>query len=117
MKRIISMFTVRSEYDIKLLLLYTLNVTDYIFTLVLISSGLFIEANPILNTHIEGLWGFILKCMLPLLLVLYLHIRFLTGIPKHKKIVKLLINGIIIYYIIINVMHIFWLTLTFCIFG
>ena len=116
MKKIVSLFLSKNEYDIRLILLYILNVTDYLFTLVLISSGIFIEANPLLSMNIQGVWGFILKCIVPLLLLAYLHIRFSADKPKHQKAVKILLNCIIIYYGIINLFHIFWLTLTCIIF-
>lgn len=116
MKKMVSMFMTRSEYDFKLIILYALNITDYLFTLVLISSGLFIEANPVLQMQIEGVGGFVLKCIVPLALLLYLHMRFLAGKPKHERTVKILLNSILIYYIAINIMHIFWLVFTICIF-
>ncbi|MDD6489313.1 MAG: DUF5658 family protein [Clostridia bacterium] len=116
MKKIVSLFMSRTQYDIRLVLLYALNVFDYLFTLVLISSGIFIEANPILSMNIDGIWGFVLKCIVPLVLLTYLHIRFLTDKPKHERIVKILLDCIIIYYGLINMFHIFWLTVTFVIF-
>lgn len=109
MKKIVSMLFTRTKYDKKLALLYVLNVTDYIFTLILISSGLFIEANPVLSTNIGGVWGFMLKCVVPLFLLVYLHIRFSTDMPKHEKAVKILLGCILAYYIIINLFHIFWI--------
>lgn len=114
MKKAISMFMTRSKYDPKLILLYVLNITDYLFTLILISSGMFVEANPVLQFHIDGVGGFVLKCIVPLILLSYLHIRFLTNTSKHERIVKILLNTILIYYIAVNVMHIFWLTITVC---
>lgn len=116
MKKIVSLFMSRTKYDIRLVVLYALNVSDYLFTLVLISSGIFIEANPILSMNIDGVWGFILKCIVPLFLMVYLHIRFSSDKPKHEKAVKILLDCIIIYYGIINLFHIFWLTVTCIIF-
>lgn len=116
MKKIVSLFMSRTQYDIRLVVLYILNVFDYLFTLVLISSGIFIEANPLLSVNIDGLWGFILKCIVPLFLLVYLHIRFSADKPKHEKAVKILLDCIIIYYGIINLFHIFWLTVTCIIF-
>ena len=114
MKKAVPMFMTRSKYDTRLIILYVLNITDYLFTLILISSGLFVEANPILQFHIDGILGFVLKCVVPLILLSYLHIRFLTCKPKHEKIVKILLNAILIYYVAVNIMHIFWLTITVC---
>lgn len=114
MKKVALMFMTRSKYDAKLIILYALNVIDYMFTLILISSGLFVEANPILQFHIDGIWGFVLKCIVPLILLSYLHIRFLTCKLKYEKAIKILLNVILIYYVAINIMHIFWLTITVC---
>lgn len=116
MKKFVSIFMSRTQYDIRLIVLYAFNVADYLFTLVLISSGIFIEANPILSVNIDGFWGFVLKCIVPLFLLAYLHIRFSMDKPKHEKAVKILLDCIIIYYGIINLFHIFWLTLTCIIF-
>ena len=117
MKKFVSLFMSRTQYDLRLFVLYILNVFDYLFTLVLISSGLFMEANPLLSMNISGVWGFILKCIVPLVLLLYLHIRFSMDKPKHERAVKILLDCIIIYYGIINSFHIFWLTLTCILFG
>ena len=109
MRKILTLLTVKNKYDYRLLSLYALNVTDYIFTLILLSSGLFVEANPIMSTPINGFGGFALKCILPLILLTYLHIRFCISDPKHPKTTRFLLNSILVYYTAINVFHIFWL--------
>ncbi len=110
MKKILTLFSARNEYDAHLFTLYILNVTDYIFTLILLSSGLFVEANPVMNTPINTPWGFVLKCIVPLMLLTYLHVRFCMSSPKHPKVTKILLNIILVYYMLINAFHIFWLT-------
>lgn len=109
MKKILTLVSARNPYDTHLFTLYVLNVTDYIFTLILLSSGLFIEANPVMNTPINTPWGFVLKCIVPLMLVTYLHIRFCMSEPRHPRATRILLNIILVYYMIINTFHIFWL--------
>ncbi len=110
MKKIISVMRSHSSYDTQLILLYFLNVSDYIFTLTLISSGAFIEANPLLSSGINGPSGFIAKCILPLILLSYIHIRFCTSQIKHPKVIGILLAVILTYYVLINLMHIFWIS-------
>ena len=97
-------------FDSRLIILYFLNIADYFFTIVLISSGLFVEANPIMNLFISGAEGFVLKCVLPLLLVTFMHIRFCLNETRHPHIVKLMLDGIIVYYAVIDCIHIFWMS-------
>lgn len=111
MKKAISVFITHSKYDARLIFLYILNVSDYLFTLILLSDGLFFEANPILESSINGIGGFILKCIVPLILLSYLHIRAGSNVIKHEKAVNILLNIILIYYIAINVFHVFWIIL------
>ncbi len=108
MKRLMS----RTEFDGRLILLYALNVSDYLFTLVLISSGLFVEANPLMIPCIGNISGFMIKCILPLALLMTVHIRLCLHGTKYPAAVRMLLNGIIVYYGAINAMHVFWLSYT-----
>ncbi len=110
MKKLSAAFSVRSKYDKKLIVLYTLNLSDYLFTLILLSCGMFIEANPLLSTSIDGFWGFVLKCIVPFILLAYIHIRLSLNDIRCERAVRILLNIILIYYWIINVFHVFWLT-------
>ncbi len=105
-----------NPYDRTLAVIYCLNVTDYLFTLVLISSGLFVEANPLLYTHINTSSGWLLKCILPLVLLTYLHCRLSVSPPKNPKPVRLLLTLILSYYALINAFHLFWLGYTIILF-
>ncbi len=95
----------------RLLMLYALNVTDWIFTLILVNTGYFYEANLFMNYAISNIWlGALLKCIVPLLLILCVNNRMTSANKKQLSIAKKLINVIILYYIIINSSHIMWLT-------
>ena len=109
MKKTLVSLVSRNKFDRILILIYILNIFDYLFTLVLVSSGLFIEANPFLSTDIQGIGGFILKFALPLILLSYLHIRFSVSTVKSEKAVKILLYLMLSYYVIINAFHVFWL--------
>ena len=86
MKKIFSLLTTRTKYDPYLTAIYFLNLADYLFTLVLLSGGAFIEANPLLQYGINNFSGFAAKCILPLLMVMYVHLRVCTHPPVHTKI-------------------------------
>lgn len=96
----------------RLLLLYMLNVTDWIFTLILVNTGYFYEANIFMNYAVSNIWlGALLKCIIPMLLILFVNNRILSATDKQISIAKKLINITIFYYIIINGSHIMWLIL------
>ncbi len=116
MKKIISFMTSECALDNRFTFLYFLNLSDYLFTLILISSGLFIEANPLLSLNIGGMGGFLAKCILPLLLILYIRIRFINNPPKNTFPAKLVLDILLCFYFFVNCFHIFWLSYTIMIF-
>ena len=109
MKKALLSLVTKNKFDGILLAIYILNIFDYLFTLVLISSGLFTEANPILSMDIKGTNGFALKCVVPLILLAYLHIRLSVSPPKTEKPVKTFLYILLSYYAVIDAFHIFWL--------
>jgi hypothetical protein len=90
----------------KLLILYLLNVTDIIFTLLLLSTGLFIEANVLMAKAVDSLLAsFILKVILPAALISYLYIRMKKASEKQLKQSNILLSFATVVYAIINVFH------------
>lgn len=62
--------TRRHNIEKKLYLSYSLNIIDWICTILLLSTGGFYEANPVARLFIGNLTlGFLIKCALPLLIV------------------------------------------------
>ncbi len=60
-----------SRLQFKLYSVYILNVLDWIFTLLLLKTGMFYEANPIARTFIGSFFlSFVIKCIIPLLLII-----------------------------------------------
>lgn len=103
----LSALKTKTPFDSRLTALYALNISDYIFTLILLSTGYFFEGNPMLSGSIGNFGGFVLKCILPFVLLFYIRIR-LRNTPITKiKTVKCILNIGIIFYAIVNAMHLF----------
>lgn len=102
---LISSLRTKTPFDLRLTVLYLLNLSDYIFTLILLSTGYFMEGNFLLSSHITNFGGFILKCIVPLLLLLYVRFRLCTVPADKHKAVKFILGGGIGFYAIINFFH------------
>lgn len=93
----------------KLILLYILNVTDIIFTFLLLSTGLFIEANVFMVQAVESVpMSLMLKIILPAVLLIYIHFRMQGATESQLKKSNIFINGAVAFYGLINLSHVFW---------
>ncbi|MBU3189348.1 hypothetical protein KPL51_07225 [Clostridium bowmanii] len=93
----------------KLLILYLLNVTDILFTVLLLSTGLFAEANFLMVKAIQSpSTSFILKIVLPAVLLLYIYIRMKNASELQLKQSNIILNIITGVYILINIFHLIW---------
>jgi hypothetical protein len=93
----------------KLLMIYILNITDIAFTLLLLSTGYFIEANLLLKNVVQNpTESFVLKVVLPALLLIYLYIRIQKASDKELKKANHFISGITVLYLLINISHLLW---------
>jgi len=101
----------------KLTALYILNVTDIIFTLFLINTGLFIEANYIMSNiiNINQLLSVLIKVFVPLILFVCIAFRMRNAREKQLYNANILMNIALISYFLINISHIIWITLYFVI--
>jgi len=99
-------------FKYKLSLLYFFNVLDYIFTILLIRTGLFIEANPfIANIINKSPQSIFIKICLPAFLLLYIFFRMQKA-KKHQLIVSnTIINGALLGYGMLNLLHLLWFAL------
>ena len=107
MKKLLSSFSSFSEYTPTLMLIYTMNITDYFFTLIMISSGLINGAGPYPISSGGLLADLIVKCLLPLGLLFLLQWRLANETKNHRKIIKLLLWTLMCYFFVVNVFHIF----------
>ena len=54
----------------KLSLLYSLNIADWICTVILLRSGRFYEANPLMSAVIDNIsLSFVIKCVVPIFMI------------------------------------------------
>lgn len=95
---------------IKLFILYILNTTDIIFTLFLLSTGFFKEANILMIETVQNpLLSVLIKIILPALLLIIIYFRMRNATDRQLKKSNILINGVIILYTLINISHIVYL--------
>lgn len=93
----------------KLLMLYILNVTDMIFTLLLLDTSYFIEANILMSKVVQSSpISFLLKVVLPAVLFICLYLRMKNASVPQLKISNFIINITTSLYILINISHIIW---------
>lgn len=100
----------------KFLLIYLLNVSDIICTILLLKTGLFIEANPLMFKVIQDQSAALaLKVFLPALLLLALTVRIHKATEYQLRISNYLVNIILLLYTLINLSHIIWFVLVQCV--
>lgn len=99
---------------LKLTTIYILNISDIIFTLILIKTGLFIEGNFFMS-QIIGNSSLVLaiKVIIVGALLAILYKRMETATNKQLAISNVFINSCMGFYILINLSHIIWAFLSF----
>ncbi|OPJ59785.1 DUF5658 family protein [Clostridium oryzae] len=96
----------------KFIVLYLLNVLDILFTLILLKTGLFSEANNLMYIIIDNNFlCFFVKIVCPALLLLFLYVRIEKATKKQLKISNTAINIVIIFYSLIVLSHISWMSI------
>ena len=100
----------------KLALLFILNVLDIVFTLILLKTGLFKEANFIMAVVIDNPYlALFLKVLLVGVLLFLLSKRIEGANGKQLVYSNYIINVMCVIYILINLSHIMWCILYFLI--
>lgn len=95
--------------NLKLMIIYILNLLDIIFTVVLLKTGYFQEANFLMRSVVEDLnLSFLVKGLLPLILLILLSVRIRKADERQRKLSNIAISGCMLYYGIINLSHIMW---------
>ena len=101
-----------STIKIKLIILYILNISDILLTLILVRTGLIIEANPVMASIIENSFAtFFVKGIIPALLFIYLYYRLQSATPKMIKLTNFCIFILLGFYFFINCLHLLWFIL------
>lgn len=101
----------------KLLMLYLLNISDWLCTEALLASGRFFEANPIMQSVVGDFWlTLLVKGILPLALVLLCAFIYRLTDCEDGKFAGWIVNIGIIAYSLLNVWHIANFVLLFSLF-
>lgn len=97
----------------KLITIYILNVSDIIFTIFLVNTGLFLEANAIMAPLVYNrqLVSIIVKVLLPFVLLLGIYQRMKEATEKQLYQSNIIINVCLIFYGLINISHVVWIIL------
>ncbi|WP_394883491.1 DUF5658 family protein [Clostridium baratii] len=117
MRRCCPIFLFIKEYSCenikkKIQLLYFLNVTDIIFTLLLLQTGMFKEGNSVMVNIVESpAWSLIIKVVIIGILLFLLIKMMLMATNKQLYISNYIINGALGIYSIINLMHIIYIVM------
>ncbi|MGG7077523.1 DUF5658 family protein [Clostridium sardiniense] len=98
-----------SNVKSKLKVLYMLNITDIIFTIILLRTGLFKEVNSIMFFIVDSLTlSILVKVCLVGILIYYLIKRMMKATYKQLKVSNIIIIGAIFIFLIINISHIIY---------
>ncbi len=101
----------------KLLLMYLLNIVDWICTEALLASGRFYEVNPIMAPVLGGFWQTVMiKGIVPLMLILFCGAIYRLVGEKGGFLPNLLLNFGLTVYALVNLWHIFNFVLLFFVF-
>lgn len=93
----------------KLIILYILNVTDIVFTLLLLKTGYFAEVNILMAGIVENPpISLGIKLLVPALLFLLIFFRIGKADIKQLRFSNLLINIVLFLYLLINISHVLW---------
>jgi hypothetical protein len=110
MSYILSVIKTRDLVSIKqkLITLYILNVTDIIFTIYLVNTGSFQEANAVMAILLNNmpLVSIIIKIAVPLFLLLGIYQRMKKATEKQLYTSNIIITGCLIFYVFINISHV-----------
>ena len=104
--------TVRS----KLIILYTLNVSDALLTYLLVGTGYFKEANFLLESIVLDFSQLVfIKILLPAALIAWVYFRIGQANQSQLRLGNYAINLVLLLYIVVNMLHLVW-TVSFLVF-
>ena len=94
----------------KLITIYILNVTDIMFTIFLVNTGMFLEVNTVMAPLVNNrqLLSILIKVVIPFLLLLWVYQRMKGATEKQLYLSNTIINGCLIFYGLINISHVMW---------
>ena len=97
----------QARLDQKLVMIYAMNIADWICTVVLLRTDLFIEANPLMRPMIDSIpAGFLVKCLLPALLILSVSAAVRRLEAKALIIADRFISFLLVFYLAVDLDHV-----------
>lgn len=96
----------------KFLLLYLLNVTDIIFTLLLLQTGYFQEVNFFMVKAVESpIISILIKVFMPAVLLTYLYHQIKNADTSQLRVSNIAVNISLTIYTFVNLTHLVWVAL------
>lgn len=104
------------KFELIFKLVYFLNVTDIMLTLLLIQTGLFVEANPIMVPIVNHPYlAVMIKATIPFFVILFMlwRVRSAEWETPMTKYLKIGSYGCFFFYLFVNLMHLFYIGMYF----
>ncbi|MGL4107022.1 DUF5658 family protein [Clostridium sp. LP20] len=96
----------------KFILLYALNVSDIVLTLILYRTGLFEEANGFMAGIITNEFtALLIKIIIPGILLIALYYRMQDATETQLRKGNIIFNIATCVYLVINISHVVWIAL------
>ncbi len=96
----------------KFVLLYLFNVTDFLFTVILLKTGYFSEVNLLMVKALQNpLASILLKIVLPAALLYFIYKRMRGADEIQLKAANIAVNIALTIYILVNISHLVWTAL------
>ncbi|MHB8130723.1 MAG: DUF5658 family protein [Mobilitalea sp.] len=103
-----SIETVRKKF----ILLYLLNVTDIIFTVLLLQTGYFAEVNILMVKAVQSpVASILLKIVLPAIIISYMYKQIKDADDSQLKVSNIAVNISLTIYFLVNLSHLVWVAL------
>ena len=96
----------------KFILLYFLNITDIIFTVLLLQTGYFTEVNILMVKAVQSpVASILIKIVLPAILLFHLYRSIRAADISQLKASNIAVNISLTIYILVNLSHLVWVAL------
>lgn len=96
----------------KFLILYLLNVTDILFTVILLQTGYFAEVNLLMVKAVQSpTASVLLKVLLPAALLVYIFWRIKKADSDQLKAANIAVNISLTIYTLVNLSHLLWFSM------
>lgn len=96
----------------KFIILYLLNVSDIIFTVLLLRTGYFTEVNIFMVKAVQSpIASILIKIIFPAILLYYLYRRSLDADISQRIASNIAVNISLVLYSLVNLSHLVWVAL------